>query len=144
MIRFLQKLRKDCAGSAIMEFAILAPAAIVMMLGVLQIGMWMQGYNAIRGVAADTSRYVTVEYQKGNRISNIAMASWAHTRAMSSAYRFRSANVSTSVVDDATQTIIGVTKKTLTVTYRMNSILGMVNVGNLNLTFTRPIFVKST
>ena len=144
MIRFLKSLRQDCAGSTIVEFALLAPVTVVLTLGSLQIGMWMHGYNALRSLASETARHTTVQYQKGVRIDYIAMANWARSRAASSAYGFPIANVSTAVVDDASQTITGVTRKNLTVNYRMPSIMRMAGVGNIELTFSRPIFVKST
>ncbi len=144
MIGVAAKLRKDCTGSAVVEFALLAPVIVVLMLGSLQMGMWMHGHNALRSLASETARHATIQYQKGSRIDNIAMANWARNRAASSAYGFQIANVSTSVIDDGTQTITGVTRKNLTLNYRMPSIMKIAGLGTIELTFTRPIFVKST
>ena len=69
MIARLRQLRGDTAGSAVVEFGILAPTIITLFLGVVQVGMWMQTYNALRSVAAESGRYVAVEYQKSNNIS---------------------------------------------------------------------------
>ena len=143
MIRVLQRLRRDRRGSTIIEFAILAPAIVTLFLGILQVGMWMQSYNALRSIAAETGRYTAVQYQKANHISNIAMATWARDRAING-YLFKSADISTDVTDAANQQITGVTQKTLTVTATYKSIMSIIGIGDQTVTFARPIFVKAT
>ena len=142
MIRVLQRLRRDRRGSTIIEFAILAPAIVTLFLGVLQVGMWMQSYNALRSVAADAGRYTAVQYQKANNIDNIAMATWARNRAINH-YLFKSADVSTDVTDAADQQITGVTEKTLTVTYKFKSVMSIIGIEDQNVSYARPIFVKA-
>ena len=142
MIRVLQRLRRDRRGSTIIEFAILAPAIVTLFLGVLQVGMWMQSYNALRSVAADAGRYTAVQYQKANNIDNIAMATWARNRAINH-YLFKSGDVSTDVTDAANQRITGVTEKTLTVTYKFKSVMSIVGIADQNVSYSRPIFVKA-
>ena len=143
MIAVLKRLRDNRTGSTIIEFAILAPAIVTLFLGILQVGMWMQSYNALRSVAADTGRYTAVQYQKINNISNIDMATWARNRAINT-YLFHSAKISTNVTDAANQQIVGVTEKTLTLTYTFESIMSVVGINDQTVTFARPIFVKST
>ena len=143
MIRVLQRLRRDRRGSTIIEFAILAPAIVTLFLGILQVGMWMQSYNALRSVAADAGRYTAVQYQKANHISNIDMATWARDRAIDH-YLFASADVSTDVTDAANQQITGVTEKTLTLTYKFKSVMAIVGIEDQNVSYSRPIFVKAT
>ena len=124
------------------EFAILAPVIITLMLGILQVGIWMQSYNALRSVAADTGRYTAVQYQKVNNISNLNMAQWAKDRAVDH-YLFESTLLSADVTDAANQQIVGVTEKTLTLTYTFQSIMSVVGINDQTVTFARPIFVKS-
>ena len=143
MIARLRLLPGDRSGSAIVEFGILAPAIVTLLLGVVQVGMWMQTYNALRSVAAESGRYVAVEYQKTNRISNVRMALWARNRAISD-YMFEGSQLSTSVVDASTQSITGVTEKTLTLNYTMDSFMDIVGIDDIPVSFSRPIFVKST
>ena len=143
MIHVMHRLRRDRRGSTIIEFAILAPAIVTLFLGILQVGTWMQSYNALRSIAADTGRYTTVQYQKANYISNIAMASWARNRAIDG-YLFNSDNISTDVSDAANQQIVGVTEKTLTVTATYKSIMSIIGIEDQTVTFARPIFVKAT
>ena len=139
----IARLRADRAGSVMVEFAILAPAIITLLFGVVQVGLWMQTYNALRSVAAESGRYVAVEYQKTNRISNVQMALWARDRAIAD-YMFEGSQLSTSVVDSGTQSIAGVTEKTLTLNYTMDSFMGIVGIDDIPVSFSRPIFVKSS
>ncbi len=103
----------------------------------------MQSYNALRSVAADTGRYTAVQYQKVNNISNLNMAQWAKDRAVDH-YLFESTLLSADVTDAANQQIVGVTEKTLTLTYTFQSIMSVVGINDQTVTFARPIFVKSS
>lgn len=140
----LRPLLRDTSGSTLVEFSILAPLLITMMVGVLQVGLWMQTYNALRSAANDTGRYVTVEYQKANRIGNLDIAIWARNRALSNAYQLKDAGLSTQVIDASTQSITNVTEKTLTINYSMPSFLQIIGIGAIPVSYSRPIFVKST
>ena len=143
MIRILKRLLANRSGSTIIEFAILAPAIVTLFLGVLQVGMWMQSYNALRSLAADTGRYVAVKYQKGQTISNIDMANWAKDWGRDH-YQFRYDDLVPDVSDAANQQIVGVTEKTLTLNYTYTSYLGVIGVPDADVTFKRPIFVKAS
>lgn len=142
-MRAWRRFSSDRRGSALVEFGILAPTILMLFVGILQVGLWMQSYNALRSVAADTGRYVAVEYQKSNQLSNVNMALWARQHAIDS-YMFQSTKISTDVSDAATQSIAGVTEKTLTLNYTMPSIFGIAGIGEIPVTFQRPIFVKTT
>lgn len=142
MIRALQRLRASRSGSTIVEFGILAPIIITLFMGILQVGIWMQSYNALRSVAADAGRYTAVQYQKSNRIDNLAIATWARDWAIDH-YLFKSDKLSTDVTPAATQRITGVTELTLTITYKYESYLSIIGITDPDVTFARPIFVKS-
>jgi Flp pilus assembly protein TadG len=141
MSKLVRRLYQDRAGTSAMEFALIAPMFIVMMLGVMQIGLWMHGFNGMRAVAAETSRHVTVEYQKDGTMTNSDIEDWAEAEAGASSSILAGGTVTTAVTDDAVQDITGVTKKTLTVNYQLSSFLGMIGIDELNLSFSRPIFV---
>lgn len=143
MSRVLRRLRTNSSGSTIIEFAILAPAIITLCLGILQVGIWMQSYNALRSLAADTGRYVAVKYQKGESIANIDMASWAKDYGRDH-YLLRYVDLVPDVSDASSQQIDGVTEKTLTLSYKYKSYLGIIGVNDASVTFKRPIFVKTT
>ena len=149
-MRAWRRFSSDRRGSAIVEFGILAPTILMLFVGILQVGLWMQSYNALRSVAADTGRQVAVCHQTlqfqnecANMNANVGMALWARQHAIDS-YMFQSAKVSTDVSDAATQSIAGVTEKTLTLNYTRPSIFGIAGIGEIPVTFQRPIFVKTT
>ena len=66
----LPGLLADRSGAAAIEFGLLAPAFILLFLGVLQVGFFMQAYNSLRNASADTARQVSVQYQVENRLTN--------------------------------------------------------------------------
>lgn len=70
LARTLRALLRQKQGSVVTEFALLAPTILALMLGVLQIGIGMQNYNAMRSVASDVMRYAVVNYQTGNELTN--------------------------------------------------------------------------
>jgi Flp pilus assembly pilin Flp len=143
MIGIFRRLRRNAAGSTIVEFAILAPLVVTLFLGILQVGTWMQSYNALRSVAADTGRYTAVKYQRAQYIDNLAMATWARDRAID-VYLFKGPDISTNVQDAANQQIVGVTEKTLTITATYESLLAIIGIEDQTVSYSRPIFVKAT
>src|SRR3546814_13517497 len=53
------KLRRDARGTTLVEFALASPILIMFMLAVMQIGMTMQAYSALRVVRSDERRVGT-------------------------------------------------------------------------------------
>jgi len=66
-------LRKDCAGSVVVEFAILGPVLLTMLFGVLQFGIGMQNYNALRSVSAEVARFAVIDAQDAAAQSDMTM-----------------------------------------------------------------------
>ncbi|MBS0477048.1 MAG: pilus assembly protein, partial [Proteobacteria bacterium] len=128
-------LLRDTRGTTAVEFALVAPLLITMVLGVLQAGLWMGTWNSMRSAANDTGRYVTVEYQKSNRIANIDIAVEARRRATSAPYSLNSAGVTTYVSDETTQQITGVTQKSLKIVYNMPNILQFAGMGSFQISY---------
>ena len=67
--RSIARLSRDEHGSTLVEFALLAPAFLVMLFGVFQVGLLYQNYNAVRSLSSEAARYVMVEYQKNNDLT---------------------------------------------------------------------------
>lgn len=80
MTRLFKRLAKSRSGAAAVEFAIIGPFLITAMLGVFQIGLGMQNYNALRAVSAEMARYTLINYQSGNPIDNTLIR--LHGRAL--------------------------------------------------------------
>lgn len=140
MRRLLLSIGRDQRGSTIIEFALLAPVMFGMMFGVIQVGLSMQSYNAMRNVSSETARYALVEYMKKNEIANTAIETQAETIASGAPYLMLD-NFEATVTDAATQRVDGAHEKTLTVTYTPPNVLPFFNWASTQLSFSRPIFV---
>jgi len=141
MGKWLARLRKDREGSVAVEFAIIGPTMLAMMLGVFQIGIGMQNYNAMRSIAAETARHAIVNYQTGNKLSNSQLADHAKTVGISPPYSLNYDRLAAAVTDASVQRVPGAKELTVTLTYRVPTILGIIGFGDIPLSFSRPIFV---
>lgn len=141
MIRLLASLRHNSQGSVIVEFAIVGPIFITAFLGVLQIGVGMQNYNAVRGISADVSRYAVVNYQTNNRLTTSQLEAYASGIASAPPYGLVRSRFQPRVTVAGTQRVAGATEYTLELTYRVPSVLEIVGIREIPLTYRRPVFV---
>lgn len=135
------QLWRDRAGVATIEFALLGPTVIMLMIGVLQIGMAMQSYNAIRNVAADTARFAVVQYQRGLAPDTDAIEAHAQAIATGGPYLLNSGAFTAVVEEAGVQRVDGALEMTLTVTYTVPAILPFASWASLPIDFSRSIFV---
>lgn len=138
---YLARLGKEREGSVAVEFAIIGPTMLAMMLGVFQIGIGMQNYNAMRSIAAETARHAIVNYQTGNKLSNLQLADHAKTVGISPPYSLQYDRLAATVSDASVQRVPGARELTVTLTYRVPTILGIIGIGDIPMSFNRPIFV---
>jgi Flp pilus assembly protein TadG len=131
-------LRRD--GAAAVEFGILAPVIITMLLGVLQVGIAVQNYNALRGVSADVTRYAMIQYATGNKLSNSQMTDYTRSVAQSAPYLLNSL-MNVSITDATTPQVSGVKEKTLTIEYQIPSIVASLGLSGPYITYSRPLFL---
>lgn len=144
MIRFLRQIAQDTRGATMVEFAILVPVIFGTFLGVLQVGLGMQAYNALRNVSADTSRYAAVEYQKENKITNATIETQAAAIATSLPYVLEASRFTATVTKPATQRVDGAIELQIVTTYTTRSVLGFMGINGVPISFTRPIFLIET
>lgn len=118
--RLLHAARLDTRGSVLVEFALLAPAFIMLLIGVLQVGVYVQNYNAIRTLAADVSRFAMIEYQNGRERT----AEWIEQEAYATLASRSGANFAASrldidvdMVDDPNRSIAGMTEMEVKISY---------------------------
>lgn len=145
MIRlaFARRLKADARGAVAIEFALLGPAFIVMLLGVLQVGIGLQSYNALRNASADVARYAMVQYSTGNRLSNSQLRSVTLSTAQRAPYLLQSDRMSATVTNATTQRVSGATELTLTINYRIPSLLSSMGLEGPYITYTRPVFLTA-
>lgn len=142
MIRTLARLRRDAAGSAVVEFAMLAPVFLTMLFGVLQIGVWMQAYNAMRNAMGEASRSVSVEYQTGNKLTLTQIAQVGMSVATRQPYNLDENETKVIVETPLVQRVPGARELKIKVEYQMPTLIGFAGVKGPKVSFTRPIFVE--
>ena len=128
-------------GAATVEFALVGPLMFVLLLGVLQIGMAMHAYNALRSVAADTARHVTVEYQKSNELTTGQIQAFGIARAIQPPHLLRDEGVGVAVETVTPSRVSGAREMRLTVTYIVPSVLELIDLASYEISYSRPIFV---
>lgn len=141
MIVKQQSIAKDVTGSAVVEFAILAPVVFGMIFGVIQVGTSMQSYNAMRGIASDTARYAVIEYQKKNEVTDAALKTYAENLAKAPPYLLRGTQPVITITPVASPRVSGTFEKTLVIKYTPPSYMPIVPIKPPELKFTRSIFV---
>lgn len=141
---FMSRLGRDASGSAAVEFALIGPAFIGMFMGVLQLGMGMQNYNALRSISADVSRYAVVNYQTRNRLNTAQLQDYAHGIASAPPYGLIRARFAVEITVAANQRVTGANEYNVHLTYRIPTFLAIFNISDIPLTYDRPIFVIST
>ena len=141
--RFLKALRRDGSGAVLVEFALVGPAVIVMLLGVLQVGIGMQNYNALRTMSAEVARYAMVQYATGNNLTNGQLNAYAYTVGENSPFLLKSDRLTATVTDAAVQRVTGVTEKSLVMQYQIPSLLEPFGLNGPHITYTRPLFLTT-
>ena len=141
MTKRIAALKSDQTASATIEFALLGPAFLAMFMGVMQVSIWMQNYNALRSISADTARYAVVNYQHGNQLTAIQLQTYANNAAKTAPYGLESTRFVSFVSTPYVQRVSGATEFQIRLTYRVPTVLAIIGISDIPLTFTRPIFV---
>lgn len=144
MRRLLGKLRRNRDGSVIIEFALIGPVLIGMFMGVLQLGIGMQNYNALRGISADVARYAVVNYQTANRLTTSQLEDYANGLATHAPYGLVRSRFDASIAAAQVQRVAGATEYTLTMTYEIPTMLAIFGMADIPITYSRPIFVVAS
>ncbi|MFC4295457.1 TadE/TadG family type IV pilus assembly protein [Novosphingobium tardum] len=139
--QFLRALRKDQAGAAVIEFAILAPAIIAMMLGVFQVGIALQNYNALRNASAEVARYALVQYGTGNMLTDDQLRDYAISVGRGAPYLLNSDRLIAKVTTPATQRVVGAMEKNLEVEYQIPTVFEAMGLRGPYISYSRPMFM---
>lgn len=136
----LGAIRGDQRGAALVEFALLAPIIFTLLFGVVQVGLHMQNYNAIRNLAVDGARFAVVEYQQGNELSTTAIQAEIESRGFGPKYNLNSNLLAVQVTEPATR-IAGLREMNIRITYDLPDFLAFVDTEALQLEYERPVFL---
>lgn len=137
----LSRLGANPTGSVLTEFALLAPVMLMLMIGVFQVAVYVQNYNALRSVVSDTARFVTVEYQKENDLSPDEIHAVLLSQAVGAPYLLDTDRLEISVEPAETSRIADATEFEVEVTYTLQDWMPFVDLEEASLTYNRPIFV---
>ena len=96
-------LRRNARGAALVEFAMLAPAFIGLLVGTVMVGFYVQNYNASRNVVSDLSRFAMVEYQRGNKLDADALQARLMCTVTGAKYNLDANSLNATVTPVATQ-----------------------------------------
>lgn len=142
--RPVRLLSQDRAGSAVIEFALLAPLFFAMMFGVLQVGVYLQNYNAVQSLASDGARYVMVEYQKDNKLTDEQIRRVLLGEAINSPYMLDSSRLEIIVDRTGTSRVTGATEISLSFSYTLDSFIPSVQLPGSTIRYSRPVWVVTT
>ncbi|MBX7457405.1 pilus assembly protein [Qipengyuania sp. 1NDH17] len=139
-VPFCKRLAGNEQGSTIVEFAILAPVFFGIFFGLIQIGISMQAYNSIRGVASDTARWAVVEYMNQREPTDSDIQDKGIAIAQAAPYMLND-SIDVVVTPVATTRIHGTHERTMTITYTPPDVLPFFDFVSKEQKFERPIFM---
>lgn len=139
--RLCARLRSSESGSVAVEFALVGPLLIGMLMGVMQIGIGMQNYNALRGISADVARYAVINYQTGNQLNTSQLEEYSTGLATAAPYGLNHDRFMAQVTVATTQRVAGARELSVRLTYNIPTFLGVFGIDELPVVYTRPVFV---
>jgi Flp pilus assembly protein TadG len=139
--RRLRALTVDVTGGALVEFALLAPVFIAMVIGVLQIGTYMQNYSAVRSLASDAARFTAVEYQKSNTLSTTELEADIVAMGAASPYNLSGDRLQVNLTEVSPSDVDGSRKFDMDITYQIPSFMAGIGFNDFTLDYSRPLYV---
>jgi Flp pilus assembly pilin Flp len=141
MSRRLHRLWRDRSGSVMVEFALLGPLMLGVLIGVFQIGIGMWSYNSLRSISGDVARYAVVNYQTDNDLSTTQLEAYAEGVATNPPYGLLASELDIEIDDAEDQRIAGAKELTISIAYEIPSILTLFGFESPTINFSRPIFL---
>ena len=150
------RMSRDESGSVLIEFALLAPVIIMLLLGVVQVGLHIQNSNAVRNLASDGARYATVQSQLDRPTSTDTVETWIRSRGVGPKYNLSTNRLNICVTSSGataspgcpiagtpsvTSRITGVREMQIQITYSAPDYIPFVAGEMLQLNYTRPVFL---
>ncbi len=143
----LFRLQRDKHGSVAVEFALIGPAMLAMLLGVLQFGIGMQNYNALRSISAEVARYAVIDAQDAAAQSNMTLRdtnaeleTYAREIATIAPYGLKASNLTVTVSSVPTR-VDGASERSIVIRYNIPSVLGVIGINSIPITYTRAVFI---
>lgn len=138
---FASRMPHDERGSVLVEFALLAPLFLGMLIGVVQIGLQIQNANAVRNLASDGARFAVVQYQLNRESQSDTLETWIRSRGVGKRYSLATDRLTIAVTSVSTSRITGTKEMQIQITYDAPEYLTMLSGNLLQLSYTRPVFL---
>jgi Flp pilus assembly protein TadG len=135
------RLRSDQRGATLVEFALLAPVFLTLLIGVLQVGLQVQNSNAVRNLASDGARFAVIQYQLDRGSGVDVIETWIRSRAVGGTYNLDTDRLSVTVTDVATSRVLGAREMRIQIGYDAPDFLAFVGGEVLRLDYERPVFL---
>ena len=133
-MRWLGRIRRNERGAAAMEFVLVAPALVLIIVGIAQLGILFMANAALRNAVAEGARYATL-WPRPNDTQ-------IRTVITNSKFGLDNSRMTTPAlshgVDDGANYI------DISVTYTVPMDFVFFNLGNVTLSETRRAFVQPT
>ena len=137
----MRSIFQNRRASVIVEFAIIGPVLIMLLLGILWTGIQMQKFNALRSIAADVERYTVVEYQKNNKLGALQIKDVATSKAVRPPYGLTGDQLDVEVTQVASP-MSGTKAYSLKLTYTPYDDLKGFGVPAIQMRYSQSIYVS--
>jgi Flp pilus assembly protein TadG len=137
----LRRLTASERGASAIEFALLAPVFLGLMMGVVEVGLYMQNYNAVRSLAGDSARFAAIEYQKNNSVTNVSLEANIRNMGVASPYNLLNSQLTVTVTPVNPSRVNGALEFDLDIAYALPDIIGGTTLDDFTITYSRPLFV---
>lgn len=137
----LRRLAANERGASAIEFALLAPVFLGLMMGVVEVGLYMQNYNAVRSLASDASRFAAVEYQKNNVLTEDVLEANIQAMGVGLPYNLINTQLTVTVTEVTPARVNGAREFDLDIDYALPDIIGGTTIDNFTVSYSRPLFV---
>jgi Flp pilus assembly protein TadG len=142
-----RRLRRSQSGAAIIEFALLGPLFLMLLFGVLQVGIYLQNYNAVQSVASDAARDIMITYQQMDEDNSVTAPTddTLHSTILGVAtnppYFLDTDRLNITVNRAGTSRVTGATEIDLQLVYTLNNFIPGVTLPLSQVTYNRSVWV---
>jgi Flp pilus assembly protein TadG len=134
----IRRIRRDQAGAAAMEFALVTPALVLLIVGIAQLGILFMANAGLRNAVAEGARYATIyDVATGGRPTNAQI----RDRITNSEFGLNPANMTTPSVTPCTSD--GANCVDISVSYSVPMDFIFFSLPSVTLTETRRAFVPT-
>lgn len=138
----LSRLRNDQRGVAAVEFALVAPILLMMLLGSFEVARALQARNALREAVGSVGRDVVVAYQDGTGDTSAAIRNKVIASASDRAHLLDPADLAVvvGITDNATY---GIRQITINATYEFGMEVPFLPARVLRFQQNRVMFIPN-